>query len=291
MKKGQDKRIDFVFSIILVVAGILALYPLWFVVIASLSDPNQVAMGNVILWPKGISLEGYKELLLHPEILVGYRNSLFYLFAGAISSLVVILPAAYALSRKKLKGRRVLNFLFVISLYFSGGIVPTYLLHSSLGWLDTVWVLLIPNALLVSHMVIARSAFESLPDAMYEAVAIDGGSDFQFFFRFALPLVKATIAVLFLYAAVYWWNEYMNFVIYIRNPQLQSLQVVLREITMQLGRLNTEGMSVEQLMYEQKVNDLLKYSLVVIAAIPFTVLYPFIQKYFNQGVMIGAVKG
>ena len=289
--KSQDKKIDLLFTILLIVLGIILVYPLWFVVIASFSDPNAVASGQVIFWPVQISFEGYKELLKHPEILIGYRNSIFYLFAGPLISLTLILPASYAVSRRNLKGHRVFNLLFVITMYFSGGVVPTYLLHSTIGWLDTIWVLLIPNAINASYIIIARSAFASIPEAIYESVMLDGGNDFDYFFYMGLPLIKATIAVLFLFSAVYWWNEYMNFVIYIRNPQLQSLQVVLRELTVQLDKLFVESMSAAQLQQVQHVRDLLKYTLVVVAAIPFAIIYPFVQKYFNQGVMIGAVKG
>lgn len=290
-KLRQDKFIDTVFIIILIVIAVCALYPLWFVLIASISNPSEIANGNVFVLPRGINFDGYKEMFNYPEIWIGYRNSLFYLFAGAFSSLAVILPAAYALSRSEMKGRRVLNFLFIVTMYFSGGLIPSYLLHNSLGWIDTIWVLLIPAALNVSNMIIARSAFESLPEALHESAAIDGATDFRFFFQFALPLTKATIAVLFLFSALTWWNEYMKFVIYIQDPNLQSLQVIIHQITGKLSSGLMENMSMEQMMHEQTVRDLLKYCVVVIAALPFTLLYPFIQKYFNQGVMIGAVKG
>lgn len=290
-EKRQDRTIDIIFTIILIIIAIICLYPLWFVLIASFSNPTEIAAGNVIFLPKDVSLDGYKEMLNHPEIWIGYRNSLFYLFAGALAGLAVILPAAYALSRRKLKGRRVLNFLFVVVMYFSGGLIPTYLLHNSLGWINTPWVIIIPTALGVGNMIIARSSFEAIPEALYESAAIDGAGDFRFFFQFALPLTKATIAVLFLFYAIGYWNEYMRFVIYVRDPELQSLQVIIHQITEAVSAESMEGMSAEQLMQEQKVRDLLKYCVVVIAALPFTVLYPFIQKYFNGGVMVGAVKG
>lgn len=290
-EKRQDRTIDIIFTIILILIAIIALYPLWFVLIASFSNPTEIAAGNVIFLPKDISLDGYKEMMNHPEIWIGYRNSLLYLFGGAFAGLAVILPAAYALSRSKLKGRRVLNFLFVVVMYFSGGIIPTYLLHNSLGWVNTPWVIVIPAALNVANMIIARSSFEAIPEALYESASIDGANDFRFFFQFALPLVKATIAVLFLFYAIGYWNEYMRFVIYVREPEFQSLQVIIHQITEAVSAERLEGMSAAQLMQEQKVRDLLKYCVVVIAALPFTILYPFIQKYFNGGVMVGAVKG
>ncbi len=286
-----DLITDIVFIVLLVVIALVALYPLWFVVIASISDPMAIARGEVIFWPKDISWEAYETLLNNGRIWIGYRNSLFYLFAGSFTTLAVTLPAAYALSRKKLKGRRVINFLFIVSMYFSGGIVPTYLLHQSIGWLDTIWVMIIPSALNVYYMILARSSFDSLPETMYEAAAIDGANDFRFFLQFALPLCKATIAVLFLFSALSWWNEYMRFIIYISDKNLQSLQVVIREITQSLSSALTETMTPDEILAFEREKELLKYSVVVVAALPFCLLYPFIQKYFNRGVMVGAIKG
>lgn len=290
-RSKADLITDIVFIALLILIALLALYPLWFVVIASVSDPMAIARGEVVFWPKSINFDAYKTLLNNSRIWIGYRNSLFYLFAGSFATLAVTLPAAYALSRKKLKGRKVINFLFIVSMYFSGGLVPTYLLHQSIGWLNTIWVMIIPSALNVYYMILARSSFDSLPETMYEAASIDGASDFRFFFQFALPLCKATIAVLFLFSALSWWNEYMRFVIYIDDQNLQSLQVVIREITQSLTSSLSETMTPDQILAYEKEKELLKYSVVVVAALPFCLLYPFIQKYFNRGVMVGAIKG
>ena len=231
MKTKTDIIVDIILVIIMVIIGIICIYPIWYVIIASISDPTSIASGKVLFLPNKITFDGYKKLFDYPEIWRGYINTFFYLFAGTFASLAVTLPASYALSRKQLKGRRTLNFLFTISMYFSGGLIPSYLINSFIGWNDTIWVMIIPTALNVYNMIIARSAFESLPSALYESAQLDGASEFRFFFQFAIPLAKATIAVIFLFEGISWWNQYMRFVIYIDNPNLQSLQVIIHQIT------------------------------------------------------------
>lgn len=287
----QDKTVDVIFAILLVIIGIMMIYPLWYVVIASISEPSAVAEGKVFLWPVNFTLDGYRKMFEYTEIWIGYRNSLFYLFFGSFVSLAVTIPAGYALSRKHLQGRKVLNFLFTISMYFSGGLIPTYLLHRSIGWINTIWVLIIPSALSVYNLFLARSFFESsIPDALYESAKLDGASDYGFLFRITIPLSKAIIAVIFLFSALQWWNEYMRFVIYIEDPNLQSLQVIVRQITQQLTEFETQMLSPEEIQTVYRNKELLKFTVVVIAALPFAIIYPFVQKYFNQGVMVGAVK-
>lgn len=289
-KIRQDVGINIVIATILIVLSLIALYPLWFVVIASISDPSAIARGEVFFLPKGLNISAYLKIADFPQILIGYRNSLFYMIIGPLVMLCVTLPAGYALSRRTLRGRRVLNFLFVISMYFSAGMIPTYLLHKSLGWLNTIWVLIIPSAMSAYYMILARSSFESLPDALRESAYLDGATDFRFFIQFAIPLSKAMIAVIFLFSALTWWNEYMRFIIYMNNPNLQSLQVFVRQI-MQRATQTLSDSSVGEMIQAQKEAELLKYSVVVITALPFCALYPFLQKYFNQGVMVGAIKG
>ena len=283
---------DIIFIVILLIIGLVCIYPIWFVLIASISDPSHIANGQVIIIPSGINFDAYTEVFRNKDIWMGYRNSLIYLFSGTFIMFAITLPAAYSLSRRRLHGRRWLNFAFVISMYVSGGLIPTYLLHKSLGWIGTPWVLLIPAGLSVYNMILARSSFDSLPYALYESAQLDGASDFRFFFGFAIPLTKATLAVLFLYTGLTWWNMYMPFVIYISKPELQSLQVVIRSITHKLtSTVSQDTATTAELMEAERQKELLKYSTVVIAAIPFCMLYPFVQKYFNKGVMVGAVKG
>jgi len=180
--------------------------------------------------------------------------------------------------------------LIVISMYFSGGLISTYLLHKSIGWLDTIWVLVTPGLFTAYYLILARNSFESLPEAMREAAFIDGADDFRYFIQFVIPLSKAMIAVIFLFRALGWWNSYMQFLIYIDNPELQSLQVIVNQITTKLSSALTDGASIDEAIAADKTKELLKYSVVVITALPFCLLYPFIQKYFNTGIMLGSVK-
>lgn len=289
-KIRQDVGTDLVINIFLILAGLVALYPIWFVLIASVSDPNLIAAGEVLLIPRNISFEAYKKLKDYPEIFIGYRNSLFYLFAGSFVTLAGVLPAGFALSRKELVGRKMWNFLIVFSMYFGGGMIPVYLLHKSIGWINTIWVMLIPQLFIPYYIMLARSAFQSLPESLYESARIDGSSDFRYFFQFAVPLCKAMVAVIFLFSALAWWNNYMRFLIYIDNPDLQSLQVIIRQITAKLSSALSNSTSSGEMLQAEKTKELLKYSTVVITALPFCILYPFIQKYFNTGVMLGAIK-
>ena len=290
-KLKSDAMIDLIIHIVLIVIAIVSLYPIWFVLISSVSNPSAIADGEVLLLPKELTLEAYAALKQYPEIFIGYRNSIFYLVAGSAITLFGTLPAAYALSRKELIGRKVWNALMVFSMYFSGGLIPTYLLHKSIGWLDTIWVVLIPSVFAAYYIILARSSFESMPEAMREAALMDGADDFRYFLQFVLPLSKAMIACIFLFSALGWWNQYMKFLIYIDNPNLQSLQVIVNQITTKLSSALSGGATIDEAIAAEKTKELLKYSVVVITALPFCLLYPFIQKYFNTGVMIGSVKG
>lgn len=291
-KTKGDKITDAAIIVLLIILSFVFIYPLWFVVIASFSNPADIALGRVLIVPVGFNFDGYTSMYSHPELFRGYLNSILYLFGGSFLQLAVILPGGYALSRRELVGRRVFNTLFVITMYFGGGMIAVFLLHSTIGWINTIWVMVIPAALNVYNMILARSSFESLPESLRESAMIDGASDFRYFFQFAVPLCKATVAVLFLFSAVGWWNEYMRFVIYVSNPKIQTLQVIIRNITSEITKtLSNEEATTDEMIEAQRQMELLRYSVVVIAALPFCILYPFIQKYFNKGVMIGAVKG
>lgn len=289
-KIKEDVATNFVINLLLIIFGLLCLYPIWFVLIASISNPTLIAEGQVLLWPRDITLKAYEALKMYPEIFIGYRNSLFYLFFGTAITLIGVLPCAYALSRPELVGRKFWNLLIVISMYFSGGLIPTYLLHKTIGWLDTTWVLVTPGLFIAYYLILARSSFQSLPESMRDAVMIDGGDDFRYFWQFVIPLSKAMIAVIFLFRALGWWNSYMNFLIYIDTPDMQSLQVIVRQIMTKLSSALSEGSTITEQLEAEKIKELLKYSVVVITALPFCALYPFVQKYFNTGVMIGSVK-
>lgn len=289
-KIGGDRVTDIVINTILILLSIVTLYPLWYVIIASFSSADAVKNGEVFLWIKDINLDAYKNALADATILTGYRNSMIYLFVGTLMMLLVTLPCAYALSRKNLKGRRFWNLFFLITMYFSGGLVPAYLLHSSIGWINTPWVLLVPGCVNVYYMILARSSFQEMPESLHDAAIIDGASEFYYFIKIVIPLSKAVIATVFLFSALGWWNSYMPFLIYIRKPEFQSLQVVLRTIFTRYDA-SMAAMTPTEFAHAMDKTEMLRFSTAVLASLPFCLLYPFVQKYFNRGVMIGAVKG
>jgi putative aldouronate transport system permease protein len=272
------------------VCFLLVSYPLYFILIASFSDPTAVAAGTVWFYPKGFSLEGYRTILEYEKIWVGYRNTVFYTVFGTLISLVVTLPAGYALSRKDFLPRRMLIFLFTFTMFFSGGLIPTYILISKLNLNNTIWVMLIPFSLNVYNLIIVRSFFEhSIPLELQEAAILDGCGDGRFFFSIVLPLSKAIIAVIALCYAVATWNNYFRPMIYIKSNSIQVLQVFLRDILIQNQMLET--MSSESLNTVQNLADVIKYGVIIVSALPMIIVYPFVQRFFVKGVMIGAVKG
>lgn len=294
MKPKRQTNGDIVFNVIVYGLGILIFlcvaYPLYFVVIASISDPNAVMNGRVWLYPKDITFEGYARLLQDNRVWMGYRNTILYTIVGTFISLAATIPAGYALSRKDLVGRRVLSFFFTFTMFFGGGLIPTFLTVRDFGLYNTFWALVVPFCVSVYNLIITRTFFAtSLPQEMLEAAQIDGCSNTRYFFQIALPLSTALLAVIGLYYAVGNWNQYFLALIYLRDSTLQPLQIALRAILLQNKALEfTSGTADTEL---QKVAEVMKYALIIVASVPILVVYPFIQKYFNQGVMIGAVKG
>lgn len=290
-KTKSDAALEIAFFIVLLLAGIVALYPIYFIAIASISDPTYIASGQVLLFPRGINLSAYGKLLENEQIWIGYRNSLFYMVVGTVINLTVTLPAGYALSRKNLVGRRWLMIVFIITMYFNGGIIPTFLAVQSYGLIDSPLVLLLKPALNVYNLIIARSFFENtIPEPMYESVRMDGASNTRFFLNFVLPLSKPMIAVITLYYAVAHWNSYFDAMIYITSQKYQTLQVFLKSISAQLDASVQEFMSITEIIEMVRSKQLAKYAIVVVSIFPVLVLYPFIQRFFIQGIMIGAVK-
>ena len=289
-------RSDFILQIIifsvLLLAGILALYPMYYVLISSFSDPFQVASGNVILLPKGLNFSAYEKLWGNVRIWIGYRNSLFYTIFGTFLNLCVTLPAGYALSRKKMFGRSAVMLYFVFTMYFSGGIVPTFIIVRNLGLINRIWAILLPNIVNVFNLVIVRSFFEStIPDALYDAAVMDGCKHLRFFFRVVLPLSPAILSVMALYYGLAHWNAYFEPMIYVQNEGIQTLQVIIKSVTATPDYTTTESLSAEQLAELIRTKSLVKYTIVIVASLPMLLLYPFVQRFFIQGVMIGAVKG
>jgi multiple sugar transport system permease protein/putative aldouronate transport system permease protein len=244
------------------------------------------------LWPVDFTTAGYTAVFENSKVITGFRNSLFYTVAGTFVSIVLTILVAYPLSRRDLAGRNAIMGLFVFTLIFSGGLIPTYLTVRQLGMLNTPWAMIIPTALSVYNMIITRTFFQyTIPDEMLEAAQLDGCSDFRFVRDMVIPLSGPIIAVNALFYAVGQWNAYFNALIYLTNQNLFPLQLVLREILIQNQvDLSTMG-DISKIVQRQQLSDLLKYSLIVVASVPLLVIYPFVQKHFVRGVMIGSLKG
>ena len=293
MKKPRaDIIFDIVNFIILTIVFILVLYPLYFVIIASFSDPNYVNNGQIWLWPKGITFEGYQRVFEDPNIIIGYKNSFIYAILGTCINVILTLLAAYSLSRKDFKGRSVFTFILAFTMFFGGGLIPTYLVVKKLSMLNTIWAMVIPNAVGVWNIIIARTFFQTnIPDELLEAAIIDGCSNTKFFFRIALPLSYALIAIMVLFYGVGHWNAFFNALIYLRDKKLFPLQLVLRGILIQ-NQMESEMIKDQDLLaHRQSLAEIIKYALIIVASLPVLILYPFLQKYFVKGIMIGAIKG
>lgn len=290
-RQGKDLLFDIVLYTICAVMLILVLYPLWFIVIASFSDPSAVAGGHVWILPVGFTLEGYDELFKQAEVWSGYRNTIVYTVLGTIFGLIVNIPAAFALSRKDLWGRKVLMGLFVFTMFFSGGMIPIFLTVQEMGFYNNFWVMIIPFSVSAYNIIVARTFFEtSLPADLWDAAQIDGCGNLRYFFTMALPLSKAVISVIALWTAVGQWNGYFNALLYLRDAELHPLQLIMRNILITNQVFASMGTG-EAAMIAMRRANLVRYSMIIIATVPIMCVYPFIQKYFDQGVMIGAVKG
>ncbi len=291
-KSHEDVTFDIINYLILTVFLLAVLYPLYFVAIASFSDPNMVNAGKVWLIPQGITFEGYQRILDDPQIWIGYRNSLFYTVFGTALNVVLTLTAAYALSRKDLDGRNIVMAMLVFTMLFGGGLIPRYLVVKNLKMLDTVWAMLIPNAVGVWNIIICRTFFQStIPDEMLDAAMMDGCSSSRFFIRIVLPLSSALIAVMILFYGVSHWNAFFDALIFLRNQKLYPLQLILREILIE-NEVELQMMEdAETVAAQQRIAETIKYGVIMVASIPMLILYPFLQKYFVKGVMIGAIKG
>jgi putative aldouronate transport system permease protein len=295
-KKGKTTS-DMIFDILIFVFSVfvflIVAYPLYFVVIASVSDSTLVSTGQVTLYPKGFSLFGYTEIFKDTRIWVGYKNTIIYTVLGTVLNLLLTLPAAYVLSRHEFKARRILMFVFVVTMFFNGGLIPTYLLMKELNLTNNMWVFIIPFSVNVFNLIIVRTFFESsIPKELFEAAQMDGCSHFQFFGKVVLPLSKAVISVVGLYYLVGHWNDFFTGLIYIRDYSLQPLQIVLRDILLS-NQVFAEGAGSGGASggYAQRYADQIKYGVIIVSTLPILIVYPFIQKYFEKGVMIGSVKG
>jgi ABC-type glycerol-3-phosphate transport system permease component len=287
-ESGSDRVFLWIVTLIITLLFMAVLYPLVYVVSASFSSGEAVMNGKVVLWPVDISLHGYQMVFDDSSILRGFRNSLMYMAAGTAVNMIMTTLLAFPLSRKKLPGRDVVMFFVAFTMFFSGGLIPTFLVVDRIGLVDTFWVMVIPNAISTFNLIIMRTYFQnSLPEELFESAALDGCGNFRFLLRIALPLSKPILAVLVLYYAVGHWNSYFNALIYLRSNERISLQLALRNILL----ANQMATSSEGASDLARLGLTIKYAVIVVSSLPMVILYPFIQKYFIKGIMVGAIKG
>lgn len=297
----KQSRFDRGFSVFVGIVSflmiVITLYPLYFVVIASLSSPYQVSTGRVFLYPKGFTTEAYKYILRNAAIWRGFFNSTYVTVFGTMYNLFLCIPAAYALSRKNLFARKIVTWFFLVLMYFSGGMIPGYLLVKNIGLLNHWYTLIILSGLNMYNMIITRTFFAtSIPEELYESARIDGCGEMKVFSKIALPLAKPIIAVVALFFAVARWNDYFTALIHLQDSKYFTLQLVLRNIliTASEALLDSSNMSAEEYAKAKETALLaqtMKYSLILISSFPLLAIYPLVQKHFVKGVMIGAVKG
>lgn len=296
--KTSSKIFDVINIIMLLIITIIVLYPLYFTIIASVSNPYNVSRGDVLFWFKDFTLEPYINVFKNSDIWIGYKNSILYTFLVTVYNLLLTIPCAYVLSRKGIRGKSILMTYFVITMYFSGGLIPSYLLVRNLGLINKMWAVILPFGFSVYNMIVARTFFQTnMTDELYEAAKIDGANEYRIFFRIVLPLSSAIIAVIALYVAVANWNSYFSAMLYLDNKKLFPLQVILRNILILNQHMSVADMAsledeeVAMLLRRELMAQGMKYSLVFIASAPVLALYPFVQKHFVKGVMVGALKG
>lgn len=290
-KAGGDIAFDFIITLLLIFVAIVIIYPFWFMIIASFSDPNAVNHGEVILLPKDITFDGFRRILGDGLIWRGYLNSIFYTVLAVSVNLLLTIPTAFVLSRKELPGGVIITKLMVFTMYFYGGTIPLYLVVRNLNLIDSIWSLVLPTAIVTYNLIIARSFFStSLPEEIREAAFLDGCGYIRFFLYIAVPLSKALIAVMVLFYATKMWNGYFDALIYLNKEDKYPLQLVLRNILIQseAAAMTEDATTVAASV---KLVDLIKYGVIIVSSVPMLILYPFIQKYFTKGVMLGAVKG
>lgn len=300
-KKGKvhylssDKVFDIINLLGMIVLLVIFAWPLWFVVIASISEPNEVWLGNVVLLWKNFTLVAYEEIIKYEAIWIGYKNTIIYTVLGTLLNVFMTICAAYPMSRKDWMPRKIVAYLVLFTMYFSGGLVPTYLVVNNLNLTNTVWAMIVPGACSVSNILITRTYFlSSIPDSLKEAADLDGANALQYLIKVLLPLSKPIIAVITLYYAVGHWNNYFSALIYLSDVDLMPLQSFLRDLLMSskmvMDTVNS-GMDTEEFLRQMQLAQNLKYSAIIVSTIPVLCIYPKIQKYFVKGIMVGSVKG
>ena len=289
-----DRIMDTTINVIMFVLFLVVLYPLVYVVSSSFSSGDAVFNGKVILWPVDFSTYGYEIVLKNPKVWIGYKNTIINTVLGTIMNVFTTTLVAYPLSRKEFQGKGFYMFIFMFTMWFGGGLVPTYILMSDLGLINNRLAVMLTGLVSISNMVVMRSFFRSsIPGDLHDAARVDGISDIGYLVKIVLPLSKAIFSVVTLYYAVAHWNAYFSAMIYLRDPAMITLQQVLKDLLAQASPSleDYQNMSAEDIANMQYAADLMKYSLIVISSAPILCAYPFVQKYFERGVMIGSVKG
>ncbi|WP_073998684.1 carbohydrate ABC transporter permease [Anaerococcus urinomassiliensis] len=286
-----DKKLRRVNIVCLIIILLLILVPMVYVLLASFMSPDVLLSKGISLKPSDWSTEGYKRVFADKSILRGFINSFIYSLSFGVLNVAVTMMAAYPMSREDLLFKKGIYTFFIITMFFGGGLVPTYLLIKDLGMLDTIWALIIPGCFSVFNLFLAQVYIKSLPQEMIEAAKVDGANDFQIFAKVILPLSKSIMFVIFLYSFVGMWNSYFDAMIYIKSPELEPLQLVLRKILVQ-NQPNMNMIGSQTAMAElKKIAELIKYATIVVSSVPLIVMFPFFQKYFEKGISLGSVKG
>ena len=285
-----DKIFYAINGVFLLLVALIVIYPLYFIIIASISDPDAVLGGKVVLYPVQITMSGFAKIMERTDVWRGYLNTIIYTVLTVILSLLVTIPAGWALSRKTLPGKKGFMIYFIIPMFFGGGLIPFYNVMSALHLINTIWAVILPAILSVWNLFMTKTFFESsIPEGLIEAAKIDGAGQFKIFSAVVIPLSKAVIAVMALYYAVGQWNSYFNAMIFLQDETKYPLQLVLKEIL--IASESTVGGSGETILEQYRLANQLKYVSVIVSSLPVLCLYPFVQKYFAQGVMIGSLKG
>ncbi|EOS36544.1 carbohydrate ABC transporter permease [Schaedlerella arabinosiphila] len=297
-KTGQlhglsDRTSDIILVVICLIIVFLVAYPLYYVLVASVSNPYDVYAGKTFLLPSGFTLDGYKAVFADKSIITGFLNSIKYTVVGTVFSVVMIYLSAYPLSVKNLPGRKFISIFFIITMYFGGGLMPTYLVVRDTGLIDTIWAMFLPGGVAVGNMIIVRNFFEhSIPKEMIEAAEIDGCSKWTTFIKIVVPLSKSIMAVMVVFSMVAYWNDWFTALIYLPGKENAPLPLVLRNILIKSSASASQaGMISGGYAELSKLTEMIKFSSVIVAALPMLIIYPFVQKYFEKGMMAGAVKG
>ena len=295
VQKGKDK----IFDLIVILLGILMLFSVGWVILfilnASFSSPKEVVMGRVLFFPKGVNFDAYKTILKQNDVWMGYGNTILYTAAGTAIKVFLTLITAYPLSLKDTRGKGFIMIFLMLTMYLSGGLIPSFLLIKSLGMYDTMWALILPSAVTVYNVIICRTFYTTtIPYELQESAQIDGASEIYTFYKIVLPLSAPIIAVLVLFFAVGHWNEFFNAMIYLKSREKFTLQIILREILILRQTINLEFSTADEMLFAAQQADeaeMMENALIIVASLPFMIAYPMLQKYFLKGIMVGALKG